>query len=276
MTSVEYELKIAGVPRHFELRMVPSGEDEVVTIVRDFTEQRRAEAEQRRLAEEQAALRRVATLVAADIAAGAGLPDVTEEVCRLLGIPSAVLERFESGEKATIVARYGDRFSAFEVGMVIDLEEGLASRVSCEPALPARVETYEGVPGEIGERVRAIGVRSAVAVPISVAGATWGALVATFGADETEPPHTERRMQAFAELVALGRRERAGARRARGLAAPHRRGERRRAAPDSSATSTTAPSSGSSRSRSRCGSPRQLRFRARTRRRSCSSAPPRS
>jgi signal transduction histidine kinase len=41
-------------------------------------------------------------------------------------------------------------------------------------------------------------------VPIKLAGATWGALVATFGADEPEPPHTERRMQAFAELVSLG------------------------------------------------------------------------
>ena len=49
--------------------MVPSGPDEVVTIVRDFTEQRRAEAEQRRLASEQEALRRVATLVAGDAAA---------------------------------------------------------------------------------------------------------------------------------------------------------------------------------------------------------------
>ncbi len=68
MKSFEYELEIEGVPRHFEFRMVPSGGGEVVTIVRDFTEQRRAEEELRRLADEQAALRRVATLVAADIA----------------------------------------------------------------------------------------------------------------------------------------------------------------------------------------------------------------
>ena len=50
MNTVEYELEIGGVARWKESRMVPSGDGEVVTIVRDFTEQRRAEAEQRRLA----------------------------------------------------------------------------------------------------------------------------------------------------------------------------------------------------------------------------------
>jgi signal transduction histidine kinase len=204
MTSVEYELKIEGVPRHFELRMVPSGMNEVVTIVRDFTVKRRIEAEQRRLADEQAALRRVATLVAADTPPEQVFGTVTEEVCRLLGIPSAVLERFESASTATIVARYGERLSEFEVGMVIELEEGLASTQVLRTGLPARVNSYEGVPGEIGERVRALGVGYAVAVPITLAGATWGSLVATFGADEREPPHTERRLQAFAELVSLG------------------------------------------------------------------------
>jgi signal transduction histidine kinase len=49
MSSVEYELEIGGVERCFESRMVPSGENEVVTIVRDFTEQRRVEVERRGL-----------------------------------------------------------------------------------------------------------------------------------------------------------------------------------------------------------------------------------
>jgi hypothetical protein len=102
MTSAEYELKIEGVPRHFELRMVLSGEGEVVTIVRDFTEQRKNEKEQRRLGEEHAALRRVAKLVAADIPPEQVFHNVTEELCRLLGIPSAVLERFEGDGTATV------------------------------------------------------------------------------------------------------------------------------------------------------------------------------
>ena len=75
---------------------------------------------------------------------------------------------------------------------------------SCGRALPARCRPYDGVPGEIGERVRGSGVRSRVAVPIKRRRRDVGRLVAAFGADEPEPPHTERRMQAFAELVSLG------------------------------------------------------------------------
>ena len=204
MTTAEYELKVGGVPRHFELRMVPSGEGEVVTIVRDFTEQRKNEKEQRRLGEEQAALRRVATLVAADIPPEQVFQNVTEEVCRLLGILSAVLERFEGDGTATVVARYGERVKGFEVGTAIELREGLASTEVLRTGLPARIESYAEVGGEIGGRVRGMGVASSVAVPIKVAGATWGALVVPFGADEPEPPHAERRLQAFAELVSLG------------------------------------------------------------------------
>src|SRR5262249_5584835 len=156
---------------------------------------------QRRLGDEQAALRRVATLVAADTPPEQVFGRVTEEVCRLLAIPSAVLLRFEGTEAATVVAQYGDRVSVFKLGTVVDLVEGLVATSVLRTGLPARVEHYDGVPGEIGELVRALGVHSAVAVPIALAGTTWGALVATFGADEPEPPHTERRMQAFAELV---------------------------------------------------------------------------
>ncbi len=205
MSSVEYELTIGGVARCFESRMVPSGADEVVTIVRDFTEQRQAEAEQRRLGEEQAALRRVATLVAGDAPPEEVFQTVTEEVCRLLGIPSAVLERFEDPETATIVARYGDRaLGEFEVGTLVGLEEGLAALRVLRTGAPARVDSYDELPGEIAERMRALGFRSTVAVPITVAGATWGALIAALRAAESLPAETERRMQAFDELVALG------------------------------------------------------------------------
>ena len=75
VNTIEYELPIRGVGHWKEARMVPSGDGEVVAISRDFTEERRAEAEQQRLAAEQAALRRVATLVAGNAAARAGVPD---------------------------------------------------------------------------------------------------------------------------------------------------------------------------------------------------------
>jgi signal transduction histidine kinase len=204
MSSVEYELEIGDVRRWKESRMVPSGTDEVVTIVRDFTVQRRAEAEQRDLAEEQAALRRVATFVAGDPAPDQVFQAVTEEVCLLLGIREAVLERFEDGDMTTIVGRFGERGRPeFEVGTVMPLEEGLAAWQVRHTGGPARVDSYDDLPGELAGRVSAFGFHSSVGVPISVAGATWGALIVALREAETLPPETERRLEKFAKLVAL-------------------------------------------------------------------------
>jgi PAS domain S-box-containing protein len=45
----EYELELEGFPRFFEARIVPGGEDEVVMLVRDFTERHNSELERQRL-----------------------------------------------------------------------------------------------------------------------------------------------------------------------------------------------------------------------------------
>jgi signal transduction histidine kinase len=204
MSSVEYELDVRGEPRIFESRMVPSGAHEVVTIVRDFTEQRRAEAEQRRLAEEQTALRRVATLVAGDAPPELVFQAVTEEVCRALGIREAVLERYSDAGSAVIVGRYGPHMEGdFDVGTVVALEEGLAVTEVLRTGAPVRIGNYTELPGEIAGRVRALGFRSTVAVPITVAGSTWGALIAALREGESMPSEMERRMASFASLVAL-------------------------------------------------------------------------
>jgi signal transduction histidine kinase len=67
---------------------------------------------------------------------------------------------------------------------------------------PARVE-YEELPGWLATRMYQLGFRSSVGVPISVAGSTWGALIAALPEGESLPAETDRRLQAFAELVGL-------------------------------------------------------------------------
>ncbi|HVU77824.1 MAG TPA: GAF domain-containing protein [Gaiellaceae bacterium] len=204
MHSVEYELEIGGAVYYCESRMVPTGDGEVVIIMRDFTRKRRGDAELRRLAEEQAALRRVATLVASDAPPEQVFQLVTEEVCRLLGIREAVLVRFEDSTSGTIVGRYGmHMLGGFEVGSALPIEHGLPAWAVLHTGEPARVESFDELPGVFADRVRKLGYRSAVGVPIVVAASTWGTLVAALREDETLPPETERRMQAFAELVAL-------------------------------------------------------------------------
>lgn len=204
MSSVEYELEIDGRRRCVESRIVPSGPDEVVSIVRDFTDKRDSEAELRRLAEEQAALRKVATLVASDAPPEQVFQAVTEEVARLLGIRDAVLERFEEGDWATVVGRFGERAEdGFALGSVIPIVEGFAAWKIRRTGAPANVASYEPFDGELADRVRSLGFRSTVAVPITVAGHIWGTLIAALTEGESLPPETERRMQAFAELVGL-------------------------------------------------------------------------
>jgi PAS domain S-box-containing protein len=199
--SVEYELDIDGVAHYCESRMVPSGDDEVVIIMRDFTERRRADAELRRLAEEQAALRRVATLAAGSAPPEEVFQTVTEEVCRLLGIRTAVLHRFDEARMSTVVGKFGDLTDPFELGRVNELEVGSALQV-LQTGAPAR-SNYDELTGPGVAKLRALGFSGSVGVPITVAGATWGALVVALRPLEPLPLETERRLEAFAELVGL-------------------------------------------------------------------------
>jgi signal transduction histidine kinase len=201
MQVIEYELEIAGESHWREARIVPSGADEVVAIVRDFTDKRRADAELRRLAEEQAALRRVATLVASDVAPEHVFQLVTEEVCLLLGLRTAVLHRFVGGRLSTIVGKFGAPTGMFELGNTVELEVGTALQV-LETGAPARSD-YRTLSGPGAVELRALGFVAAVGVPITVAGSTWGALVVALKEDEALPLETKHRLQAFAELVGL-------------------------------------------------------------------------
>ena len=169
MSSVEYELEIDGVERCFESRMVPSGQDEVVTIVRDFTEQRRAEAGRRRLGVEQAALRRVATLVAGDAPPEVVFQTVTEEACELIGIRTAVLHRYEDSRTSTIVGHFGEPTGAFYPGSTIPLEAGAAFDVLQTGR--ARARELRGARRPVGRRSCARSVSSAASASRSSSGA---------------------------------------------------------------------------------------------------------
>jgi PAS domain S-box-containing protein len=182
----------------------PDGEVEgLMATGLDITEQERKAAKLRLLMEEQAALRRVAMLVAGGAEPVRIFQAVTEEACRLLRIPSAVMQRFEDDGTATIVGRYSQhRPGGFDVGTVVPLEEGLANTQVARTGRPARA-TFERGQGGVAGRMRALGFRSTVAVPVIVQGRSWGALIAALQESETLPAETERRLSAFAELVAV-------------------------------------------------------------------------
>jgi signal transduction histidine kinase len=155
------------------------------------------------LAEEQSALRRVATLVATGPEPEEVFQAVAEEAGRLLHVRSAATIRYEGGQAWT-VGRWADEHDpgGFLVGTSVPLEDsdGLTAIVA-RTGKPARIEDYEDVRGHAAELMRANGFRSAVAAPIVAGGRTWGlvlvASVASLGSD------AEMRLAGFAELVAL-------------------------------------------------------------------------
>jgi len=189
----------------------PGGRSEgVVTTLGDITDRRAADqrlvaSEQatHTLADEQAALRRIATLVAAEPTPSALFERVTEEVAKLLGVPSATLMRYDSDRRATVVGRYNEAGIA---GVVLGATHALdgdtvIARVH-RSKHAERVDSYEGAGGKLAHRLRSLGFRSSVAAPITVGGRLWGALAASTRAAEGLPEDTERRLCDFAELVA--------------------------------------------------------------------------
>ena len=86
--------------------------------------------EVRLLAEEQAALRRVATLVAREPSPEAVFAAVAEEVGRLLGVENTLEYRFEADGAATVVAIWGEPDVGVPIGTRVTLEwESVAARV---------------------------------------------------------------------------------------------------------------------------------------------------
>jgi PAS domain S-box-containing protein len=182
----------------------------VVSTISDITSRREAEQRliaseraTRSLAAEQAALRRVATLVAADAPATAVFEQVTEEVARLLGAPSANVIRYESDVRAVLVGRWTSRAQGgLPVGSALALDgDTVIARVR-RSGEAERIDDYRESRGTLGEHLRARGYRASVAAPVQVSGRLWGALVASAYQPEDLADGAEGQLCDFAELIA--------------------------------------------------------------------------
>jgi GAF domain-containing protein len=155
------------------------------------------------LAAEQAALRRVATLVARGVAPEAVFAAVTEEVGSVLLVDAAAMARYESDDTMTTMAvwsRTGENLAA--IGSRHRLGGQNTSTLVFETERPARIDTYADASGSIADDIRSMGVRSSVGVPISVEGRLWGVIHAASTRQEPLPTETEARLASFTELVA--------------------------------------------------------------------------
>ena len=161
-----------------------------------------SDASQRGLADEQAALRRVATLVAGASSPGRVFEQVTKEVAQLLGLPGASLVRYNDRTTATVVGGWSDDGKLrLPISSTIDLDGDTVVARVLRSGGPQRAE-YDGAGGSLAETLQRHGYRSAVAAPVTVGGRLWGALAAGTRSVEPLPQGYERRLCDFAELVA--------------------------------------------------------------------------
>ena len=144
-------------------------------------------AEYRRLVEEQAAVRRVGTLVARGGEPSEVVGAVAEEMRRCVGAITAGLWRFETSGEITLVAAAADpaALAKWPVGTRTPIEGNTLATVVQRTGLPARIDSYENIAGSVAARVRAVGVRAAVGVPIIVDGSVRG--LAAVGSAEPGP-----------------------------------------------------------------------------------------
>ena len=185
---------------------LPADTDERLQSFTDLIATALANAEARgeveRLAEEQAALRRVAVLVAQQPSPSEVFTAVTQAVGLLLDADLAVLHVFPGDGTATTIASWSGDGPMLPIGTRFPLDgDSLAARIF-ETGAPARMHSYDEAEGEAADLARSLGVRSAVGAPILVEGKLWGALMAATRGVEPWAENAETRIAAFTELVA--------------------------------------------------------------------------
>jgi signal transduction histidine kinase len=174
-------------------------------LIAKFTEQlgtaianAQAHCDLKELAQEQAALRRVATLVAHGTGPGPVFRAVADEVGALLGTDTTAIVRFEADGTATLMGGQrtrrapGSRFAPHPGYVVASVREtGRAARFDTDDPASA------GMPEPVADE----GIHSALGSPILVEGELWGTITVA-SLRSALPADTERRLAGFTELVA--------------------------------------------------------------------------
>jgi diguanylate cyclase (GGDEF)-like protein/PAS domain S-box-containing protein len=200
--AVDFRFPAEGGPRWFSARLLPepgpSGVVEhVITAYTDVTDRVNQEAE-------QAALRRVATVVAreGDLAEIGRV--VAEEATLLLGATGSAVYRFESDERATCVAAHPPAAEGAVVSPILAIGGVTATGRTARTGLAARVDDYRLVPDDPSvAQVLEAGLLSGISAPLATGGRLWGALTAGSAEPGAFGPAEERRLAAFAELAAI-------------------------------------------------------------------------
>ncbi len=154
-----------------------------------------------RIADEQAALRRVAVLAALGAHPEEVFAAVTTEVWRLLGVDLTAMARYDPDHIMTYVARWGTTSDARGGGIHTTLGGQNIGTLVSETGRPTRMDDFSQASGPAAELVRKLGIRSSVGVPIHVEGRLWGVMIVASRSAQPLPADTEARLTRFTELV---------------------------------------------------------------------------
>jgi signal transduction histidine kinase len=194
------------------VRMPETGPGEVGSLQQSFnrmTDSLSASRDElRRVADEQAALRRVATLVALGVSPPEVFRAVASETGHVLGARATVVARFEPDGTASVTGawdRPGPPEPAPSLGWRwTGSEFCLGARVK-RAGKAVQVPDYDSEPPAAAAWAREHGIRSSVGSPVSVEGRPWGMILAYFGIDAPARPDDDvaQRLLGFTELVAM-------------------------------------------------------------------------
>ncbi|MCX8563018.1 histidine kinase [Mycolicibacterium mucogenicum] len=189
---------------HRLLRFVPSLQA-LLAAARDreqiSAELQRSHAQARALAGQQAALRRVATLVARGAAAEGVYSAAVTELARGLQVEHVNLLRFAGDGCVAVAAHDVDIARQLQVGRFVALDGDTLAGEIRRTGRPFRINDYRSAAGSTASMLCQGGLRCGVGAPITVAGAVWGAMVVDCVDEQPLPPGTEDRVADFADLV---------------------------------------------------------------------------
>jgi signal transduction histidine kinase len=178
--------------------------DDFTELVATAVANTQAREQVRALADEQAALRRVATLVARGVPPARIFSAVSDEVGRLLGSDQASVTRFDAERPAIVVVGVAHNIEDVVIlGTRWELHDSIASAHVFRTGRSARIDRPDGASagGPAAETITRLDLQSTVASPIVVEGRLWGTVTVS-SSGEPLPADTEQRLEKFTELVA--------------------------------------------------------------------------
>ncbi len=155
-----------------------------------------------RSAAEQAALRRVATLVARGAPRAEIFEALATEVGLLTGATDAALVRLHRNETGTMLGRWNRLTGYQSIQVRHPIGSGTLARLIWDSRRPGRITTYAQASGSLADMIRGWGWTSSVGAPVVVNAEVWGLTAVGSTNAEPLPPGTEEQLAAFTEVLA--------------------------------------------------------------------------